>query len=256
MSTGGRPRELAPAPELLYLLEIGRGVSTIVAPEDEMFTGSREHYFLVGRSAFDAICLALKAAGKNDVRRILDLPCGHGRVLRYLRAAFPDAELTACDLNRSGVGFCAETFDALPVHSAERTQAIGVQGGFDLIWCGSLVTHFEAGRFREFLGFFVSLLAPGGVLVLTTHGRGALVRIERGDSYALDASGVRRLLRGYRRHGFGYAPYPGMDAYGVSLSAPSWVCAQIEQLPDVRIALYAERAWDDHQDVVGCVRTI
>ena len=37
------------------------------------------------RQALPDLCRRL------SVRTILDLPCGHGRVLRYLRAAFPEA---------------------------------------------------------------------------------------------------------------------------------------------------------------------
>ena len=59
-----------------------------------------------------------------DVKRILDLPCGHGRVLRYLSAAFPEAEITACDIMREGVDFCASTFGAIPVYSQDDPQQI------------------------------------------------------------------------------------------------------------------------------------
>src|SRR5437870_5495298 len=89
------------------------------------------HYLESGRAA-------LTAAGKTDVRRILDLPCGHGRVLRVLKAAFPGAALTACDIDRDGVDFCASRFGAEPVYSVEDPGRIPVRGPFDLIWVGSL----------------------------------------------------------------------------------------------------------------------
>ena len=52
---------------------------------------------------------------------MLDFACGHGRVMRTLKAAFPDALLTACDIDRDGVDFCARTFGAAPVYF-QRTQ--------------------------------------------------------------------------------------------------------------------------------------
>jgi hypothetical protein len=55
-----------------------------ISPKDEMYEGSTSHYFAAGRSALHAIDVALSAAGKKrgGVKRILDLPCGHGRVCR------------------------------------------------------------------------------------------------------------------------------------------------------------------------------
>src|SRR5581483_10052394 len=75
------------------------GVIRRISPRDEMYAGDADHYFGVGRSALRCVRLAMLAAGKQRVCRILDLPSGHGRVLRYLKAAFPEARLTACDLD-------------------------------------------------------------------------------------------------------------------------------------------------------------
>ena len=45
----------------------------------------------VGASAAEAIIAALAAGRLAEVKRVLDLPCGHGRVLRHLVNMFPDA---------------------------------------------------------------------------------------------------------------------------------------------------------------------
>ncbi|HET6573563.1 MAG TPA: class I SAM-dependent methyltransferase, partial [Fimbriiglobus sp.] len=147
-------------------------VSRDIHPDDGMLLPVPEgpdHYFGVGRSALRAVTAALLAAGAPAPRRILDLPCGYGRVLRALRAAFPDAAVTACDLNRGGVDFCA-TLGAAPADSADPIDRAGITGPFDLIWCGSLLTHLDRPGWDEFLTFFHRVLAPGGVCVVTTHG--------------------------------------------------------------------------------------
>jgi hypothetical protein len=37
----------------------------------------------------------------------------------------------------------------------------------------------------------------------------------------------------------------------VSLARPHVIVRMVEQIPGVRILLYAERAWADHQDVIA-----
>jgi SAM-dependent methyltransferase len=231
-------------------------VDTAIHPDDGMHVeGDLDHYFRAGSSALRAVRLALLAARKDVVHSILDLPSGYGRVLRQLRAAFPAATLTACELMPDAVEFCAERFGALPVVSAERPEDVELEGPFDLVWCGSLVTHLDEERWRGFLSLFASVLAPGGVLVMTTHGRFVGERIRGGvEPCGPHPAGVDEVLEGYLRRGFGYAEYPGEPNYGISLSSPAWVWSAVDDIPSLRVVSYAERGWDDHQDVLACVR--
>lgn len=232
------------------------GMDLTIAPDDGMFLRdlpvehALTHYLESGRTALRCVRAALGAAGKSDVRRILDLPCGHGRILRVLKAAFPAAALTACDLDRGSVDFCARQFGAEPVYSVEDPAAIPLRGPFDLIWVGSLLTHFDAPRWPAFLGWFRELLAPDGVCVFTTHGLGAVefIRAGRGNYGVADPG---KLLRHYERHGFAFRPYQRGGAYGVSLSAVGWVVDQIHRLPDARLVMVTEKGWHNHQDVVA-----
>jgi SAM-dependent methyltransferase len=239
-------------------------VSGVISPEDGMYVeGHRDHYFHVGRSALRGIRLAMLAAGKDDCRDILDMGCGYGRVLRILKAAFPGARLTASDILRDPVDFCVKTFGAAPHVSRERPELIELNGAFDLIWCGTMLTNLNAERWRGFLKLFSSALAPGGLLVFTTHGRFVADRLRGGsESYGLAPEVTRRVVADYDREGFGYGDYPPEvlkmahieSDYGISVSSPSWVCARLAELPGLRIVLFREKGWDDHQDVVACLR--
>ena len=62
---------------------------TEIAAGDTMFQGSMEGYVSVGMSALGAIEAALE--GRPTPGRILDFPCGYGRITRILRARFPNA---------------------------------------------------------------------------------------------------------------------------------------------------------------------
>ena len=72
---------------------------SLISEKDDMFSGNLDHYFGVGKSAMINIIQTLNLAKCGPPKNILDLPCGHGRVMRYLREKFPDAALTGCDLD-------------------------------------------------------------------------------------------------------------------------------------------------------------
>jgi SAM-dependent methyltransferase len=226
-----------------------------IAPEDRMYKGDRDHYFNVGQTALWCIKLVMLAAGKEDLKSILDLPCGHGRVLRALKSAFPEARLTACDIDRDGVDFCTRVFGATPIYSEERPDQIQINDKFDLIWCGSLLTHLDSDNWMGFLNLFSSLLVPYGILIFSTHGRcvAERLRINR-STYGLTQEGVKSLLESFDTNKFSYQANSSTSNYGFSLSSPSWVCAQLEKVPGLRLLNYIEMGWDKHHDIVACVR--
>jgi len=69
--------------------EINRKIS----PNDAM---QNQWYYDVGRSAVEVIKGAILTSYLSNIGRVLDLPCGHGRVLRHLRAMFPDTPIDFC----------------------------------------------------------------------------------------------------------------------------------------------------------------
>ena len=228
-----------------------------ISPEDIQYKANpdRSYYFSAGQSALRCIKLAMLAAGKEGFKSILDLPCGHGRVLRTLKAAFPESQLVACDIDRGAVDFCAKVIGAAPVYSEPHPEQIRITAKFELIWCGSLLTHLNAARWTGFLSLFNSLLEPGGILVFTTHGRYVSERLQSGNfSYGLTQNVIDEITKDYRRDGFGYGDYPNQSNYGISLSYPPWVCAQLEEYPNLQLLNYTERGWNRHQDVIACIR--
>jgi SAM-dependent methyltransferase len=239
----------------------GSNVSIEISPLDTMFEGSSEHYFSVGQSALHCIRLGLLGAGKNDPHNILDFACGFGRVLRVLRATFPTAKLTACDISANAVGFCSKAFGAQPVQSSEEFSDLKFDDTFDLIWCGSLLTQLIPAQFGSCLELFQSLLSPGGVMVFTTHGPFVAERIRRREfNYGLHEDVCAAMIADYDRCGYGYGDYPdhvlpqvGVKRYGVSIAKPSWIADQVERRPDLRLVNFTERAWDNHQDSVACM---
>jgi SAM-dependent methyltransferase len=238
-------------------LPLGRSIDRTISPQDTMFAPDHlGHYFSTAQSAIDTIQAGLLAAGVPLPQKILDLPCGYGRVQRMLKAYFPTADITACDLDCDGVDFCADHFGARKVYSKENFAELELADSFDLIWVGSLLTHVDLPVWRTFFEFCISYLNDSGVFIFSTHGRYATKMITDYDfSYSLNPAQLQELIAGYDKNGFGYVDYPNQSKYGISVSSPSWVVSFIEDYPELQIAAFYETAWADHHDVYACTRT-
>jgi len=222
-----------------------------VSPSDVMYRSSPEYYFRLGRQAMETIQGSVALVGLSKIERILDMPSGHGRVLRFLRATYPHARIDACDIDVDAVDFCARTFDARPVYSTPNLAAVPLTESYDLIWCGSLLTHVHADQWRAVLELFGEHLREGGLMISTTHGRYHAGRLRSKETKrGLSDWAVKAVLSDYDRFGFGFQNYSGQEGYGISLSSAPWVCAQIVGTKGLRLAGYQERGWADHQDVV------
>jgi SAM-dependent methyltransferase len=222
-----------------------------ISPDDEMFPGNLSVYLRTGASGLECIRRALALAGSSRPQRILDFGCGHGRVLRFVKAAFPESELTACDIESSAVEFCANVLGATPVQSSGRLSDVRFDTRFDLIWSGSLLTHVDESMWREALELFGSLLDRSGVLAFSTAGPWCAEALSSGRAdYGLQPSAVASLLDQYRSAGFGYVDYAQERGYGISLASPEWTTRIVDTQPGLKMLGYAERAFDAHQDIV------
>lgn len=226
-------------------------VSRVVAPGDDMWSGGQDWYFSVGESGLDVVLRALSLARTQKVRRILDLPCGYGRVARHLRAAFPNAEMAFCDIDETGVAFCADQFGGQDILSKPELTDVELPSRLDVIWIGSLFTHVDEERTARWLAYLAQHLVDGGVLVATFHGMWS-IHVQR-QSPMIDSESWETILAGYRERGFGYARYRDMDLgdFGLSLARPSRIIDIATSIPDVRVLMYQERGWADNHDVLA-----
>jgi SAM-dependent methyltransferase len=229
-------------------------VSEKIYFNDTMYDGDGEHYFKVGLSAIRCIDKALAETQLTEIRTILDLPCGSGRVLRFLSQRFPLAEITACEIQRGPVEFCVRTFGARPAYSSVNLDEVLLEKEFDLIWCGSLATHLNQRDLVRLFKLFIRHLVPGGLVVFTTHGDFVAQRIPRREfDYLIPDEQIDRIGRDYPQTGYGFTDYAGEDNWGVSLTSPEWIRARVRELGDLREVYFKARGWDNHQDVFGFV---
>ncbi|AGK47017.1 methyltransferase domain protein [Burkholderia thailandensis MSMB121] len=227
-------------------------LNSTISPYETMVD---QWYMDVGCSAADVIIQSLHNSWTGRIERVLDIPCGHGRVLRHLVNLFPDAEIYASDIDRSGVDFCRDTLGAIGIYSNEDMTAVDFDTTFDLIWVGSLFTHTSRTVTRKWLEHLAKFLTENGIIVATVHGRWCETVAKK--SPYINVESWKKILREYQETGYGYHDYNPSEnhdyisgSYGVSLTTASEILKDIESVKGIRIFSYRERGWADHQDVL------
>jgi SAM-dependent methyltransferase len=158
-------------------------VSTEICGEDEMYRhalgslrGSEAAaailYFGKGRQVLEAVraVAAWGLGGLAAAASVLDFAAGWGRSTRYLVADVLASRVTVCEIDARAVAFQEEAFGVRGIVSAADPARFDPGGSFDLVVASSFFTHVPPERFAGWLARLYSLVAPGGVLMFSTHG--------------------------------------------------------------------------------------
>ncbi len=143
---------------------------------------------------------------------ILDHGCGFGRVLRCLARLGDAAELHGADVDAEAVAWCRAhltfaTFATIPVRPPTRYP----DGRFAAAYGFSVFTHLPEDLHLAWLAELARILAPGGLLILTTHGQRCVDDFAAGKVPGFrfpTAEQMREDLPELTRTGFSYYPYP------------------------------------------------
>lgn len=193
---------------------------------------------------------------------VLDLACGHGRVLRHLVALFPTARFSAADLNEDGVNFCARQFGARGILTPVDIDEFDFDDSYDVVWAGSLFTHFPQEKTNRTIAHVCNYLAPGGVFIFTLSGRTirkrastvATIPIEDDDEagYTFQAFSRENLIAPDHRPDIcrSFSRALAIPEYGMSTSLPSAIMREVERMKNVAILAYREGVWAGLQDVM------
>lgn len=228
-------------------------VSPVIDIADDMIWSSNAQIYF--RAGIDAMRLVAKACDDHlpaAPQTVLDLPCGHGRVMRWLRQAYPEAQLLGCDTQRNGMEFCQRSFGSGIIEPADKPSQMATPQTADVIWIGSLFTHLPETEFVAFLKHLPNLLNEGGIVVFTTHGEEAMNRLQRGREFHLQNVDQPAIEKAHNETGFAYAPYKKTQDYGVSFSTREFIEQHIDSIPGFKNHLESADLWCGFQDVFVC----
>jgi len=191
-------------------------------------TADAEWFLRGGRAGYDAIAAHVDLQQTRDV---LDFGCGCGRVTRYFKDQ--PGDVAGSDVNGEAVAWCR---DNLAFARFERNGLAPplafADDSFDLVYALSVFTHLTADLQLAWRDELRRVLRPGGRLLITTHGRSYVPRLddaerarfERGElvvrwaevvgSNLCSAYHPERYLRETFAHGFAFLELEAEGARG------------------------------------------
>lgn len=176
-------------------------------------------YFADGWRTLSELMLLLEAVDQPLLKtpRILEFASGHGRFTRHLVKALGAGRVTVSDVVPGAVEFARETFGVQGFLSASVPEEVQWPGKYDLVFVLSLFSHLPRHTWTRWLSALRAAVAPGGLLVLSTHG----LKAAAFDNVTLDDAG------------FFFAPSSESNAidaqeYGTAFTSEAFVLRQIE----------------------------
>jgi 2-polyprenyl-3-methyl-5-hydroxy-6-metoxy-1,4-benzoquinol methylase len=128
--------------------------------------------------------------------RVIDIGCGDGTLLSFIRELFPGAELVGCDVSAAQVdrnrqALPGVTFVAADASKPELVERLAAAGKLpaDLVTSSEVIEHVLDDR--AFLSNLARITAPGGTIFLTT---------QAGPRYRMDREVLGHLRHYQREH--------------------------------------------------------
>lgn len=225
------------------------GLDCRIAPRDDIFhffaghptsTNPLRDYLADGWRTLAELMQLLEAVDRPLLKlaSVLEFASGHGRFTRHLVKAIGPQRVTVSDVVADAVGFARDTFGVQGFVSDPQPEAVPWPRRYELVFVLSLFSHLPRHSWARWLASIWRAVAPGGLLVLSTHGaeaarRAGVVLDDRGFFFAASSESS------------------AIDAqeYGTSFTSEAFVREQVAMLAGEAALTHFAPVWFwHHQD--------
>ena len=172
------------------------GLNCEIAPGDDIFhffaghptsTNPLRDYLADGWRTLAELMLLLEGVDQPLAKTasVLEFASGHGRFTRHLVKAVGPGRVTVSDVVADAVAFATQAFGVQGFASHAQPESVQWPRRYDLVFVLSLFSHLPRSSWSRWLARLWDAVAPGGLLVFSTHGLEAAHRA----GVALDADG-------------------------------------------------------------------
>lgn len=110
---------------------------------------------------------------QKESMSLLEFASGYGRLTRHFARLLPDIDCIACDIHQEAVDYI-HSFGGKAILSSTLPEAFVTGQQFDVVFALSFFTHMPRKTWGRWLQVLSEQVAPGGVLIFTTHGQPSL----------------------------------------------------------------------------------
>jgi SAM-dependent methyltransferase len=129
------------------------------------------HYRRCAEEWIGTLEAALRRCGLDwkDLKAVLEIGCGYGRIVRFLVQRVSPDHVYVCDVIDEAATFTAQEFAVHKVSPVGGSDFPGSES-LDLVYLLSVFTHLRAFEIVRMLNAIDRAMRPGGTLVFTIHG--------------------------------------------------------------------------------------
>ena len=225
------------------------GLNCSISPQDDIFHFFDGHptsinpirdYLADGWRTLSELMLLLERVDQPLARcqSVLEFASGHGRFTRHLVKALGAERVTVSDVVVDAVDFSRQAFGVQGFASHARPEDVNWPQQYELVFVLSLFSHLPKSSWTRWLQKLWASVAPGGLLVFTTHGDEAVRR-----------AGVTLDDTGYFFAASSESNAIDAQEYGTTFTNEAFVSAQLAELEEAGSVAAFEPTWFwHHQD--------
>jgi cyclopropane fatty-acyl-phospholipid synthase-like methyltransferase len=185
------------------------GLPLYYVPEQIHCVGERSHIGDLYSADMFAEIIESNGLNVKPGSKILDFGCSAGRLTRTLARFYAQAHCHGCDPRKESIEWADKAFPEATFFINPETPPISTVEAdtFDFITAVSVWSHFSQERALAWFNEMRRLLAPGGVLLFTTHGFRSIEHfLEKQPEAAARTSQIR--TEALEKEGYHFLPYP------------------------------------------------